>query len=71
MSYCRAGDDSDVYVYNNSSSLKYECCGCEMIKDFDCDTPEEMLKHLTEHKKQGDKVPRYAIKRLKKEIKGE
>lgn len=59
------GKDSDVYVYSNGIYLI--CCGCSA--NFKTGSYSEMLKHLEEHKKYGDRVPKYAIERLKEEKK--
>lgn len=73
MSYCRFGDDSDVYVfgtYGHNKEEVFECCGCLMMGDmkpFHCKTKNEMVKHLFEHMRNGHKVPTYAIDHLKKE----
>jgi hypothetical protein len=82
MAYARWGDDSDVYVFPDMLTNGYCCMGCTLTgslpssdelqgfgaTEFRLDTPEEMLQHLLEHREAGDKVPDYAINRLKKEI---
>ncbi|MDP4224756.1 MAG: hypothetical protein Q8910_00100 [Bacteroidota bacterium] len=72
MSYCRTGDDSDVYMHQHFNGM-IECAGCKIYgfsyKDTEFDTPQEALNHLIEHQKVGHKVPLYAIKRLEREIK--
>jgi hypothetical protein len=77
MSYCRKGDDSDVYVlrfgYPKDLYVCINCCRKTKIflagpKDARAYGPEEMLKHLEYHIENGDKVPNTAIQRLKNEI---
>lgn len=72
MSYCRfAWDGSDVYVYLGASG--FECCGCRLpgrLGGFSCDSPEEMIEHLGEHRRSGHYVPRYAIEGLWEEVPG-
>lgn len=67
MSYCRTGDDSDVYVVYNAHG--YNCLGCSLTPDYQwpdaCfETPDEMLSHLSSHKKAGEKVPKRCIERI-------
>ena len=82
MSYCRKnGVDSDVYVIG--TKLGWEClaypnpengpsvigvpmrvCGFSL-------TREGMLKHLLNHRAEGDKVPQSALDRLREEIAAE
>jgi hypothetical protein len=65
MSYCRMGNDSDVYLIGTYGG--WQCCGCKLISKL-LKSREEVLEHLNEHKKMGDKVPIRAIKRLKSEM---
>lgn len=64
MSYCRMGEDSDVYVYGSCDAL--ECCGC-----FHTTSRKEMLNHLMAHAEKGDMVPIQALTRLREEIDSE
>ena len=70
MSYGRMGDDSDVYVYGTGEHL---VCVCTCGNQFRTGSYSEMIWHLKEHQKQGDKVPIRAFMRLKNErkIKGD
>lgn len=67
MSYARFGE-GDVYVIGSGDGL--ECLNCSLMKGriAFCATPQEMLRHLVEHKKLGHKVPSRALTRLHKEI---
>lgn len=66
MSYCRFGEDSDVYVFQDYTSENYECCACKMdnSKGHWFKTPEGMVRHLMKHIRRGDKVPIRAFARL-------
>ena len=66
MSYCRFAD-GDAYVYRSGPG-SIVCCGCSLGDDFVAKNPSEMLKHLREHIKAGDKIPQDAIDRLLREI---
>lgn len=72
MSYCRNnGVDSDVYVVKLVDT-SFECCGCSLSEGkwgATFGTREGMLIHLTAHRRAGDKVPRHAVDRLKRELK--
>lgn len=127
MSYCRSGDESDVYLYHDVGGY-INCCGCKLVKQkyhpfntlrhfcFDViacidafftlvswgrlnffilgkrrfmilikngpifspveDDPHfltrsEAIEHLKLHEKKGHKVPKYAYKYLRQEIKEE
>jgi hypothetical protein len=75
MSYCRFGEDSDVYVYPHVDGFLC-CCACRLqairhggwYKDFITFSVARMLKHLRQHKKRDHKVPKHAVKRLRKEL---
>lgn len=70
MSYCRfAWDGSDVYVYRGDEGLV--CCGCFLKKHFSCETEEEMILHLGDHRRKENFVPEYAITSLWHEIPGQ
>lgn len=74
MSYVRAGENSDVYVFPSKrlGIEVYECCGCCIARetraygDWLTRTAEQMIDHLQEHRKKGHRVPQEAIERLKK-----
>jgi hypothetical protein len=66
MSYCRIGDDSDVYV------LWGGCFEIHLLNaeaSFTVDTRQEVLLVLEVLSKLGYKIPSRAIKRLKEELK--
>jgi len=80
MSYCRFGDDSDVYLYYHVDNF-FECCSCrllgfekrflpdfEMHKSKKMSNLSEVLAHLMKHKKKGHKVPDYALGRILDEL---
>ena len=82
MSYCRWIGDSDVYVFSYDCQDEYYCepkgvgilcCACSLNNDESllCKTKEEMIEHLIEHRKNGERVPQYAIDMLKAEIEAE
>lgn len=62
MSYCRIGEDSDVYVYGSEKHLN---CMCYIF--FITGSYSEMIIHLKEHLNHGDKVPSRAFNRLEHE----
>lgn len=79
MSYCRNNRvDSELYVISVGDG--WECLGCPSAEEvpsgigvpmkgrFFCQTRQEMLDHLLEHRRRGHKVPERAIERLKEEI---
>ena len=69
MSYCRFGwQGSDVYVFESASGL--ECCGCKLSNNFTTSEPEEMIKHLGQHRRAGHYVPPEAILALFEDIPG-
>lgn len=69
MSYCRfAWQGSDVYVYESASGL--ECCGCKLSNNFTTSEPEEMIKHLGQHRRAGHYVPPEAVLALFEDIPG-
>ncbi len=80
MSYCRFGDDSDVYLYQTVTG-RFECCACKLLgldrrflPDFELRKSKELgnlahaLTHLMKHKKKGHKVPDYALGRILDEL---
>lgn len=70
MSYCRLDEDSDVYMYSHIGGF-IECCVCKISNRYSekFDTSKDALDHLYEHIEAGHKVPEYALKRLREEIK--
>lgn len=56
MSYARFSY-ADVYVFMSSSG-HLECCGC-ILGDYSvtCDSTQEMVDHLAEHRAAGHDVP--------------
>jgi hypothetical protein len=72
MPYCRNnGVDSDVYVVKLVDT-SFECCGCSLSEGkwgTTVLTREGTIIHLTAHRRAGDKVPKHAMDRLKREIK--
>lgn len=71
MSYCRAGNESDVYVIATTDKVaSWWCVSCSVPNNF-VTSRQEMLSHLQEHKLAGDRVPDYAIARLQREIEEE
>jgi hypothetical protein len=72
MSYCRNnGTDSDVYVIATANAKTQKpgwwCCGCDFENNF-FETRPEMVEHLLQHRREGDKVPDRALERLRREI---
>lgn len=69
MSYCRfAWGGSDVYVFESAQGI--ECCGCRFGKTFVTDMPEEMIRHLAQHRRVGHYVPDFAILALWEDVPG-
>ncbi len=69
MSYCRFGEESDVYVYTDGAEL--HCCACRMTdkrSDFLTARRTDMIEHLEQHIRHGHEVPRDAFERLRREI---
>lgn len=83
MAYCR-WSDGDVYVYRDTNDREGEirCCSCELrflaqpsggcfekpYPSFIAWGPKEMISHLKEHEAVGQRVPKYAYTRLRKEV---
>jgi hypothetical protein len=69
MSYCRKGQDSDIYMfpmYDESNTLSIVCYECPLNHGDSMlyDTPSEALAHLRHHQSVGHKVLESAITRL-------
>jgi len=87
MSYCRCGDDSDVYVYNTWVSddvpegdtviMIHVCYTAKPIDigiagtQYTYKTDGWALNRLLKLREMGLKVPRRALKRLRQQISGE
>ena len=67
MSYCRVGDDSDVYVIHHV----YGGMACYCGEQDSLITKPEMVEHLLAHRADGLRVPQRALDRLYREIAGE
>jgi len=70
MSYCRFGEDSDIYLYPHVYG-DYICCACRLRGTFGSTvliTLAEVLEHLQAHRDVGHKVPEYAFERIRTEI---
>jgi len=67
MSYCRTGNDSDIYMTGNNDGY-YECHGCSLEGNARLPTAAAAVQHLFDHMKAGHKVPQRAIHRLLDEI---
>ena len=67
MSYCRFGDNSDVYVYCSREDV-YVCCACSLDKLWEHVTPSEVITHLELHVAAGHQVPQYAFDRLREDV---
>ena len=66
MSYCRYGEDSDIYLIRCSDG--YECTVSNGRTGFSVKTPEAALRKLLSLQSDGLKVPQRAIDRLEREI---
>lgn len=65
MSYCRFGDDSDVYVY---ATFDGKWIIHSPIPSTSSESRQECLQRMLDLSKAGHKVPQYAINRLQEEI---
>jgi len=65
VSYCRVGDDSDVYLIRALAG-KVECIACRLEgpRGFVAKSERAMLAHLRKHLQAGQKVPQRAFDRL-------
>lgn len=64
MSYCRFGDDSDVYIYATDKYLVCESCKLKNGKAFATLRYSRMLAHVESHVNNGDKVPKNVLEEL-------
>ncbi len=72
MSYARFGEDSDVYIYKSTDKDGNDVWVCdEVSRVYEFKTIPELLKHLEEHIKNGDKVPGYCFQELLDELENE
>lgn len=67
MSYCRVGEDSDVYVIRHVNGFLI-CYQHEPA--YECRSEQSMICHLTIHRNAGDRVPQRALDRLEAERDG-
>lgn len=63
MTYCRRGEDSDVYVVKSGDRW---ICFCKLVKN-EAERPEDMITHLLIHRSLLHKVPQQAIDRLQRD----
>ncbi len=67
MAFARFGLDSDVYVYEDTRG-GFVCERCPGVgQEYRCQTADEMLTHLLDHRAKGHRVPEYAIEELRTE----
>lgn len=72
MSYCRLGDDSDIYIYESRNHIV--CCMCLFHNregDEKFQKRSHMINHIEKHFRAGHKVPLYAIERIKEAMKSD
>ena len=78
MSYCRLGDNCDIYLYEHYKR-GWRCCWCvlpdflnnredENIEDFEMYTLQAVLDHIEDHRRVGHKVPEYVFTQVQAEI---
>jgi hypothetical protein len=72
MSYARFSDESDVYVYEDSTH-GLVCCMCILTSKWFIagNDYQALLTHLAEHRAAGHLVPDDAITQLQREQAGE
>ena len=74
MSYCRVGEDSDVYVISTRNPVLQCFCGPRgedgnYTQPFPAFTTRSgMAAHLRWHLREGDRVPEHTFERLEREI---
>lgn len=70
MSYCRFVE-ADAYIFEHVGGF-WQCCACLLSEEdwgnVDCATRNEMLSHISLHRKAGHYIPEYVDERLKEEI---
>ncbi len=70
MAYCRIGEDSDVYLYEDCEGF-ISCCGCGLpafppiVKIY---RRSEALAHLNLHVEAGEKVPERAFRLMREDL---
>jgi hypothetical protein len=84
MSYARFGwEGSDVYIYMSTGGW-IECCSCslqptrqgkllgedfEINESFKAYDTQEMIHHIAQHRKAGNRVPHYVEEELREDDK--
>lgn len=76
MSYCRMGEDSDVYLYCGPEGIV--CCSCRLQKlrgypyvyspDFILKDQHSAIMHLALHRARGHRVPLYATSSIREDL---
>ena len=66
MSYCRWGDDSDLYIFGDGDG--WACCNCSIAVDAYFGTLAELKAHVQLHIDAGHKVPDYVMDRINCEL---
>jgi hypothetical protein len=64
MSYCRFGNDSDVYIYSTGKYLVCDTCKIKGGKSFATLRYSRMSVHLESHVANGDRVPKNVLEEL-------
>jgi len=64
MSYCRFGNDSDVYIYSTGKYLVCDTCKIKGGKSFATLRYSRMSVHLESHVANGDQVPKNVLEEL-------
>ena len=64
MSWVRWGKDSSLYIYEDING-GITCCDCSLSKKrrFNCRTKWAMRRHIKKHKKAGDLVPAWLLRK--------
>ena len=68
MSYCRFGDDSDVYLFHSEDIIKCMCCSLEGYDGTEFIFRRDVIRHLRKHQSWDHKVPEYVFQRLEREL---
>ena len=64
MRYCEFSDKSDLFIRTTSTHI---ICVHVQNKNFTTNKHSELIEHIEEHIKNGDKIPDGLIDKLKKE----
>ena len=67
MAYCRAGEDSDVYLVWTDHTIECMCCKLDETEPDVHYRFSELSEHLRMHKQYGNKVPEFVFETLEKE----